>query len=79
MICTCNENTSIEIVIYYSEFKETEFGSDNGPLVFCSPRKCYNFKIENKTIESINRVCPAKDIKAYKQYTGSFFSIHMFK
>ena len=35
--------------------------------------------INNRLVELINNVCPIKDMKAYKQYTGPLFFIHMFK
>ena len=90
MICTCKKDSTINVTINYSEFKEVEFGIgngnlwlqcelENGSLTFCSPRKCWKSDIGKKLIESINNVCPIKDIKAYKQYTGPFFFIYMFK
>ena len=84
------EDTSINITINYSEFKETEFGIGNGnlwlqcelekgSLKFCSPRKSWKSETGKKLVELINNVCPIKDMKAYKQYTGALFFIHMFK
>ena len=90
MICTCKKDASINVVITYSEFKEVEFGIgsgnlwlqcelENGSLTFCSPRKSWKSESGNKLVELINSVSPIKDIKAYKQYTGPLFFIHMFK
>ncbi len=90
MICTCKKDTSINVIINYAEFKQTEFGIgngnlwlqcelENGSLTFCSPRKSWKSEAGNKLVELINSVCPIKDIKAYKQYTGPLFFIHMFK
>ena len=38
-----------------------------------------NLKLPKQLVELVNNVCPIKDIKAYKQYTGPLFFIHMFK
>lgn len=90
MLCVSKEDDSVIASILYSEFKKAEFGIGNGNLwlqcelekgsfVFCSPRKCWKSEVGKKLIESINNVVPIQDMKAYKQYTGPFFFIHMFK
>ena len=90
MICTCKKNPQIVVTIRYEEFKEAEFGIGNGnlwlecnltngSLVFCSPRKVWKSPVANTLIEKINSVTAIEDMKAYKQYTGPFFFIHMFK
>ena len=90
IICINKKDNSINVTIRYSEFKEAEFGIgsgnlwlqcelENGSLSFCSPRKSWKSETGKKLVEFINNVCPIKDIKAYKQYTGPFFFIHMFK
>ena len=90
MVCTGKKDTSVVVEINYSEFKTAEFGIGNGnlwlqcelekgTLVFCSPRKSWKSESGKKLIELINNVCAIKDMKAYKQYTGPFFFIHMFK
>ena len=84
------KDPSIVVTDAYNEFKNAEFGIgngnlwlqceiENGPLTFCSPRKSWKSKIGNKLVELVNNVCPIKDIKAYKQYTGPLFFIYMFK
>ena len=86
LVWICNK----EFIQYDDEFKEVEFGIgsgnlwlqcelENGSLTFCSPRKSWKSESGNKLVELINSVCPIKDIKAYKQYTGPLFFIHMFK
>lgn len=90
MICTCKKEVSTNITINYSDFKEAEFGIGSGnlwlqckleksSLIFCSPRKSWKSETGKKLVEYINNVCPIKDIKAYKQYTGPLFFFHMFK
>lgn len=90
MICTSKKDHSINVTVNYSDFKEAEFGIgngnlwlqcklENGPLSFCSPRKSWKSETGKKLVEFINNVCPIKDIKAYKQYTGPLFFIYMFK
>lgn len=90
MICTNKKDTSLVVTINYTEFKEAEFGIgngnlwlqcklENGDLSFCSPRKSWKSDSANKLIKSINNTCTIKDMKAYNQYTGPFFFIHMFK
>ena len=90
MICTPRKNATDNYEISYSEFKEAEFGIgsgnlwlqcklEKGSLVFCSRRKSWKSEEATKLIDAINNVCPIKDMKAYKQYTGPFFFIHMFK
>lgn len=90
MVCVQKKDSSINCEINYSEFKETEFGIGNGnlwlqcklekgSLVFCSPRKSWKSEEGKKLINAINEVCPIKDMKCYRQYTGPFFFIHMFK
>ena len=90
MICTCKKDNSTVVEISYSEFKEAEFGIgsgnlwlqcvlENGDLYFCSPRKSWKSEAGSKLVEYLNSACPIKDLKAYKQYTGPFFFIHMFK
>lgn len=90
MVCTCKKDHTIVSVINYSEFKEATFGIgsgnlwlqcelDNGPLVFCSPRACWKSENGKKLIECINNACTIEGMKAYKQYTGPFFFLHVFK
>ena len=90
MFCISKEDASIIVSVHFSEFKKAEFGIgngnlwlqcelENGPLVFCSPRKCWKSEVGKKLIESISNVVAIDDMKAYKQYTGPFFFIHMFK
>ncbi|MBQ3019987.1 MAG: hypothetical protein IJD77_05320 [Clostridia bacterium] len=90
MFCVCKEDNSVIVSIQYSEFKKAEFGIgngnlwlqcelENGPFVFCAPRKYWKSETGKKLIELINNVVPIKDMKAYKQYTGPFFFIHMFR
>ena len=90
MLCTPKKNATQSYEISYSEFKEAEFGIGSGNLwlqcklqrgvlVFCSPRKSWKSEEAAKLIDAINKVCPIKDMKAYKQYIGPFFFIHMFK
>lgn len=90
MICTPKKNSTDKYEINYSEFKQAEFGIgsgnlwlqcklEKGSLVFCSPRKSWKSEEAAKLIDAINNVCPIKDMKSYKQYTGPFFFIHMFK
>ena len=90
LICTPKKNAGKSYEISYTEFKQAEFGIgsgnlwlqcllDKGRLVFCSPRKSWKSEAGIKLIEAINNVCTIEDMKAYKQYTGPFFFIHMFK
>lgn len=90
LICTPKKNAAGSYEINYSEFKGAEFGIgsgnlwlqcrlEKGSLGFCSPRKSWKSEAAAKLIDAINNVCPIKDMKAYKQYTGPFFFIHMFK
>lgn len=90
MICFCKKNASEKYEIYFSEFKQAEFGIgngnlwlqcnlSNGALSFCSPRKNWKSEEAQKLINAINAVCPISDMKAYKQYTGPFFFLHIFK
>lgn len=90
MICTLKKNANQRYEINFSEFKQAEFGIGSGNLwlqcklqkgsfVFCSPRKSWKSEQAAKLIDAINNICPIKDMKAYKQYTGPFFFIHMFK
>lgn len=90
IICINKKDNSINVKISYSEFKVAEFGIgngnlwlqcelENGSLSFCSPRKSWKSEIGKKLVELINNVCPIKDIKEYKQYTGPLFFIYMFK
>lgn len=90
MICTGKKDTSINVTINYSDFKAAEFGIgsgnlwlqcqfEEGPLTFCSPRKSWKSETGKKLVELINNACPIKDMKAYQQYTGPFFFLHMFK
>lgn len=90
MICRSKKDSSIIVTIAYSEFQTAEFGIgngnlwlqcelENGSLVFCSPRKCWKSELGKHFVESLNKVCPIKDMKAYKQFTGPFYFIHMFK
>lgn len=90
MICTPRKNSANTYEINLSEFKAAEFGIgsgnlwlqcklEKGGLIFCSPRKSWKSAEATKLIEAINKVCAIKDTKAYKQYTGPFFFIHMFK
>ena len=52
---------------------------EKGTLVFCSPRKSWKSEAGKLLVESLNKVCLIEDMKAYSQYTGPFFFIHMFK
>ncbi|MCH5148684.1 MAG: hypothetical protein J1G05_04910 [Clostridiales bacterium] len=90
MICTPKKDAEKSYEISLSEFQTAEFGIGSGNLwlqckltrgclVFCSPRKSWKSEEATKLIDAINSVCPIKDMKAYKQYTGPFFFIHMFK
>ena len=90
MICTNKKDSSIVVTIGYNEFKKAEFGIGNGylwlqcelekgTLVFCSPRKSWKSEEGKLLVESLNKVCLIEDMKAYSQYTGPFFFIHMFK
>ena len=90
LICTPKKEAAQSYEISISEFKAAEFGIGSGNLwlqcklsrgylVFCSPRKSWKSEEGAKLIEAINNACPIKDMKAYKQYTGPFFFIHMFK
>lgn len=90
MICTPKKNATKSYEINFSEFKQAEFGIGSGNLwlqcklqkgffVFCSPRKSWKSEQATKLIDAINNICPIKDMKAYKQYTGPFFFIYMFK
>jgi hypothetical protein len=85
-----NKKTHEEFEISYSEFKEAEFGIgngnlwlqcklNNGPFVFCSPRKCWKSKEGKLLIDKINRVVEIKDMKEYEHYTGKLFFLYMFK
>ena len=90
MICTNKKDSSIVVTIGYNEFKKAEFGIGNGNLwlqcelekgnlVFCSPRKSWKSDAGKHLVESLEKVCLVEDKKAYYQYTGPFFFIHMFK
>ena len=90
MVCAPKKDSEKSYEINFSEFKQAEFGIGSGNLwlqcnlqkgnlVFCSPRKSWKSEQATKLIDAINKVCPIKDMKAYKQYTGAFFFIHMFK
>lgn len=90
MICIGKKDNSEKHEIYFSDFKQAEFGIGsgnlwlqckliNGELSFCSPRKSWKSEEAQKLINAINAVCPISDMKAYKQYTGPFFFIHMFR
>ena len=90
LICTPKKNADNHYEIALSEFQAAEFGIgsgnlwlqcklEKGALNFCSPRKSWKSEEATKLIDAINNVCPIKDMKAYKQYTGPFFFIHMFK
>ena len=90
MICVPKKDATQSYEINFSEFKDSQFGIgsgnlwlqcrlEKGNLVFCSPRKSWKSEEAAKLIEAINSVCPIKDMKAYKQYTGPFFFIYMFK
>ena len=90
MICTPKKEAEKSYEISLSEFQAAEFGIGSGNLwlqcklargylVFCSPRKSWKSEEAAKLIDAINKVCPIKDMKAYKQYTGPFFFIHIFK
>ena len=90
MICRNKKDPSNVVTIAYNEFKNAEFGIgngnlwlqcelENGALTFCSPRKSWKSDTGSQLVELVNNVCPIKDMKAYKQYTGPLFFIHMFK
>lgn len=90
MVCRNKKDPSIVVTIAYNEFKNAEFGIgngnlwlqcelENGSLTFCSPRKSWKSDAGNQLVELVNNVCPIKDMKVYKQYTGPLFFIHMFK
>lgn len=90
MICTAKKDASVKVEISYSSFKTAEFGIangnlwlqcilDKGELNFCSPRKCWKSEVGKKLISCIDKECPIEDMKQYKQYTGKFWFIAMFK
>ena len=90
LVCTPKKDATKSYEIPYTQFKSAEFGigsgnlwlrckMERGGLVFCSPRKSWKSEAATKLINAINDVCAIKDMKAYKQYTGAFFFIHMFK
>ena len=90
MVCTNHKNSSQVFEIFYDSFKECEFGIGNGnlwlqcelkegSLCFCSPRKCWKSEEGKYLIEKINQFTEIKDMKEYKQYTGKFFFLAMFK
>ena len=90
MVCTPKKEATNSYEINFSEFEGAEFGIGSGNLwlqcklkrgglVFCSPRKSWKSEGATKLIEAIDKSCTIKDMKAYKQYTGPFFFIHMFK
>lgn len=90
IVCTSKKESNIVVDILLSEFKTAEFGLgsgnlwlqcelDKGELVFCSPRKCWKSESGKKLIEKINNVTEIKNMKEYKQYTGPFFFLAMFK
>ncbi|MCH5159957.1 MAG: hypothetical protein J1F66_03815 [Clostridiales bacterium] len=90
LICTAKKDSASVYEINLSEFKAAEFGIGSGNLwlqctlekgyfVFCSPRKSWKSAEGARLIEAINNVCPIKDMKSYKQYTGPLFFIYMFK
>ena len=90
IVCTNKKDSSIQITIAYSEFKQAEFGIgngnlwlqcelENGSLTFCSPRKSWKSEAGTCLVEKLNNTCGILDMRAYKQYTGPFFFIHMFK
>lgn len=90
MICTPKKDATKSYEINYSEFVTAEFGigsgnlwlqckMEKGNLMFCSPRKSWKSEAATKLIDAISGVCTIKDMKAYKQYTGPFFFIYMFK
>lgn len=90
MICTAKKEPNVVVEINYSDFKKAEFGIGNGnlwlqcelaqgELTFCSPRKYWKSDLGKKLIEKINSVTEIVDMKSYKQYTGPFFFIAMFK
>lgn len=90
MICIAKKNPTTRVEIFYSSFKNAEFGIGNGnlwlqceleegKLNFCSPRKNWKSEEAKKLIELIDAICPIKDMKAYKKYTGGFWFLSMFK
>lgn len=90
MVCINHKDPSKVYEIFYDSFKEAEFGIGNGnlwlqcklkegDLNFCSPRKCWKSEEGKFLIDKINQFVEIKDMKEYRQYTGKFFFLAMFK
>lgn len=90
MVCVAKKGAAAKVEIYYSSFKSAEFGIGNGnlwlqceleggSLVFCAPRKAWKSAPGVALVEYISSACGIADMKAYKQYTGPFFFLAMFK
>ena len=90
MVCAMKNDPSVVVEIPYATFRSAEFGIgsgnlwlqcelENGKLNFCSPRKCWKSEAGKKLVGNIDKISPIKDMKNYKQYTGPFFFLAMFK
>ncbi len=90
LICKQKKDPAVTVEIPYASFQSAEFGIgsgnlwlqcelDRGRLVFCSPRKSWKSEAGKKLIEKIGGEIEIQDMKAYRQYTGPFFFLAMFK
>lgn len=90
LICKNKKDPAITVEIPYTSFHSAEFGIgngnlwlhcvlENGNLTFCSPRKSWKSEAGKKLLEKIGKEIEIQDMKAYRQYTGPFFFLAMFK